>query len=86
MGRNNVIKIIKSEELLAYSRAMQKRETLPKVPADSVVKTFTSLRNRDSFTAIGKDSSKIILGTSSENIYTVSNIPESEIFTLEAIT
>ncbi|MBE6353906.1 hypothetical protein [Treponema sp.] len=86
MGRNNVIKIIKSEELLAYSRAMQKRETLPKTPADSVVKTFTSLRNRDSFTAIGKDSSKIILGTSSGNIYTVSDIPESEMFTLEAIT
>ena len=65
---------------------MQKRETLPKTPADSVVKTFTSLRNRDSFTAIGKDSSKIILGTSSGNIYTVSDIPESEMFTLEAIT
>ncbi|MCR5218348.1 WD40 repeat domain-containing protein [Treponema sp.] len=85
-GRNNSIKIIKSTELLAYSRALQKRDSNAKTPSSSVIKTFTSLRNKDSFTSVGKDSSKIILGTASGNIYTVSDIPESEMFTLEAIT
>lgn len=85
-GRNNVIRIIKNSDLLSYSRALQKRNSSAKAPSSSVVKSFTSLKNKDSFTVAGKDSSKIILGCASGNIYTVSDIPESEMYTLEALT
>ncbi len=55
-------------------------------PAPLIVKNFTGLRSRDKFTCGAKNSGTIILGTQSGNIYTMTDIPESEMYSLFAIT
>lgn len=55
-------------------------------PAPLVVKTFTGLTSRETFTAVAKVNGQIVLGTSSGNICIMTDIPESEKYTLSAMT
>lgn len=55
-------------------------------PAPLIVKTFTGLSSRNSFTAVEKINGKIVIGTSSGDICIMSDIPESEKHTLTAMT
>lgn len=51
-----------------------------------IVKNFTGLKSRDTFTCASKNAGSIMLGTQSGNIYSMTDIPESELYSLFAIT
>jgi hypothetical protein len=55
-------------------------------PAALIVKTFTSPKNKDSFTCAAKNSSTILLGTQSGTIYKMNDVVEAEMLTLFPMT
>ena len=52
----------------------------------SLIKKFTGLRGGETFTSGAKIIGKVILGTSQGNIYTMTDVPESEMYSLFAMT
>ncbi len=78
-GRTFTLKLINAESL-------KKLLTGQQVESPLVVKNFTGLKGRDSFTCGSKNAGTIMLGTQSGNIYTMTDIPESELYSLFAIT
>ncbi|WP_407399203.1 hypothetical protein [Treponema sp.] len=78
-GRTWSLRLINAENL-------KKLLTGFNVPTPLVVKNFTGLKGRDSFTCASKNAGSIMLGTQSGNIYTMTDIPESELYSLFAIT
>lgn len=78
-GRTFTLKHIDSDML-------EKLLSGEQVPSPLIVKNFTGLRSRDSFTCAAKNSGTIMLGTASGNIYTMTDIPESEMYSLFSIT
>ncbi len=83
-GKNYSLKTVTNDMLLKQINATGSQTINP--PSPLVVKNFTGLKSRDSFTCASKNSSTVILGTQSGNIYTMTSVPESETYTLFAIT
>lgn len=65
---------------------LQKLVTGGFAASPQIVKNFTALSSRDRFTCAAKNASSVMLGTRSGNIYTMTDIPESEMNSLFAIT
>lgn len=78
-GRNFSLRLVNAENL----KKLLSGET---VASPLVVKNFTGLKSRDSFTCATKNAGSIMLGTQSGNLYTMTDIPESELYSLFAIT
>lgn len=78
-GRTWSLRLINAENL-------KKLLTGFNVPSPLIVKNFTGLKSRDAFTCASKNAGSIMLGTQSGNIYTMTDIPESELYSLFAIT
>ncbi|MCQ2241423.1 hypothetical protein [Treponema sp.] len=78
-GRTWSLRLVNAENL-------KKLLTGFNVPAPLIVKNFTGLKSRDSFTCASKNAGSIMLGTQSGNIYTMTDIPESELYSLFSIT
>lgn len=78
-GKNFSLKLVNSDIL-------KKLLTGQGTPAPLIVKNFSGLKGKDSFTCISKNAGSIMLGTKSGNIYTMTDIPESEHFSLFSIT
>lgn len=83
-GRNFSMRTVTDDMLIKQLGAQAGKSTAPQEPL--IVKNFTGLRSRDSFTCAAKNSSGVILGTQSGNIYTMSSTPESETYTIFPIT
>lgn len=83
-GKSNILKLVTNETLRLQRQAASSQIMNP--PAPLVVKKFTNLKNKDVITCASKNSGTIILGTQSGNIYTLTDIPESETYTLFPLT
>ncbi|MBP3366903.1 MAG: hypothetical protein J6K96_07935 [Treponema sp.] len=71
---------------LIDEQMLQKLVTGGFAAAPLIIKNFTGLDSRDKFTCAAKNSSTVMLGSRSGNIYTMTDIPESELYSLFAIT
>lgn len=56
------------------------------LPASSLVKNFMGLQSSDSFTVIAKNQESILLGTKKGELYSFSDIRESEAYSLSPLT
>lgn len=83
-GRSYALKYINETMLINQLKASTNQIFNP--PAPLIVKYFIGLRSRDSFTCAAKNLGNIILGTQSGNLYTMTDIPESETYSLFPIT
>ena len=83
-GRNYNLKYISKEMLISQLTDPNANAFNPKEPL--TIKNFIGLKSRDSFSYITKNANNVIMGTSSGNIYTMTDIPESETYTLFPVT
>lgn len=83
-GRNYSLMMVNAQTLVGQIGAGSSQIFNP--PAALLVKYFTGLKSRDTFTCGTKNSGSVILGTQSGNIYTMTDIPESETYSLFPIT
>lgn len=83
-GKSYSLKTVTDEMLIKQIGATGMQTANP--PEPITVKNFIGLRSRDSFTCAAKNSGNVILGTQSGNIYTMTAVPESETYTLFAMT
>lgn len=51
-----------------------------------IIKNFTGLKSRDSFTCAAKNAETVMLGTQSGALYSMTDIPESELYSIFSIT
>ena len=84
-GRNYSLRIIENETLDSLYK-QSKTSSIQTAPEPLVVKNFVGLKSRDSFTCAAKSSGTVYFGTASGNIYTMSDVPISETYTLEPLT
>lgn len=83
-GRNYELRLVTNEEL--YERLNSQSASLEAPQAPAVVKRFTGIPGSDSFTAAAKNNRTVMLGTASGNIYTMTDVPESELHGLLSLT
>ena len=83
-GKSYSLRYISEDMLIKQLSASTKEIFNPSEPL--LLKYFTGLKSRDSFTCAAKNGGNIILGTQSGNIYTMTDIPESETYSLFPIT
>lgn len=81
-GRGYSLSLISNESLEEYLTAPNPNA----LPSSSLVKNFMGLKSGDSFFSIAKNQESIILGTKEGDIYTFSDIKESETYSLAPIT
>lgn len=81
-GRGYSLSLISSESLADYLT----QAASGSLPSSSLVKNFMGLKDSDSFASIAKNQESVILGTKEGDIYTFSDIKESETYSLEPIT
>ena len=75
-------------KLISYTTLEEniKRKNSYVTQEGTIIKNFSGLKSRDSFTAIAKNNNSIYLGTACGDIYKMSDITESETYTLQPIT
>lgn len=81
-GRGYTLKLLSYETL----EECIKKKTSYSVQEGILIKNFSGLKSRDSITAIAKNRNTIFMGTTQGDIYTMSDIVESETYTLQPIT
>lgn len=81
-GRGYALKLISYKML---EECIKKKNSYG-VQEGTLIKNFSGLKSRDSITAIAKNSDSILLGTAYGDIYAMSDIIESETYTLQPIT
>ena len=81
-GRGYSLSLISSESLADYLT----QAASGSLPSSSLVKNFMGLKDSDSFATIAKNQESVILGTKEGDIYSFSDIKESETYSLEPIT
>lgn len=81
-GRGYSLSLISCESLADYLT----QTASGSLPSSSLIKNFMGLKDSDSFASIAKNQESIILGTKEGDIYTFSDIKESETYSLEPIT
>lgn len=82
MGRGYSLSLISNESLTDHLT----QSASGALPSSSLVKNFMGLKDSDSFVTIAKNQESVILGTKEGDIYTFSDIKESETYSLEPIT
>ncbi len=80
-GRGYSLNLIASESL----RPLLKNNMAPP-PEAVLVKSFMGLKSGDNFTVATKNQESVILGTKNGDIYTLSDLPESETYSLVPMT
>jgi hypothetical protein len=65
---------------------LQKLVTGGFASSPQIVKNFSGLKSGDSFTCAAKNSGRIMMGTKSGALYSVTDIPESELYSLFPVT
>ncbi len=83
-GKAYSLRYISEDMLIKQLSAETKDIFNPSEPL--LLKYFTGLKSKDSFTCVAKNAETIILGTQLGNIYTMTDIPESEMYSLFPIT
>ncbi|MGN0728203.1 hypothetical protein [Treponema sp.] len=78
-GKNFSLNLIRQQDL-----KIQLSEKTPARPL--IIKNFTGLKNRDTFTCAAKNSGTVLIGTQAGNIYSMTDIPESELYTISSVT
>lgn len=86
VGRNYALSLISNESLENFLNNNSHTNLKGKIPESQLVKNFMGLKSGDKFTCIEKNQESIILGTKNGDIYTMSDIKESETYSLEPIT
>jgi len=84
-GKNYSLRIVENQTLEDIYKSSKSGNTT-QTPDSLVVKNFVGLKSRDSFTCASKNAGMIFMGTQSGNIYTMSDVPESETYTLMPMT
>ncbi len=84
-GRNYSLRLIPTETLdTLYTES--KKGTVSNPPDSQLIKYFVGLKSRDNITCVSKNAGTVFMGTASGNIYTMSDVPESETYTLMPMT
>ncbi|MBP5464793.1 MAG: hypothetical protein J6Y13_06455, partial [Treponema sp.] len=83
-GKDYSLSLISNDSLEGYLTASSGSKKA--MPASSLVKHFMGLKSSDSFTAIAKNQESILLGTKTGDLYSFSDIKESETYSLSPLT
>ncbi len=83
-GRDYSLSLISNDSLVDFLDSASQAAT--SLPSSSLVKNFMGLKSSDSFVSIAKNQESIILGTKEGDIYSFSDIRESEAYSLAPIT
>ncbi len=82
-GRAYSMSLISQDTLSTY---LKDKNSVPNTPESTFIKNFQGLKSTDSFCSIAKNQESIFLGTQSGDIYTISDLVESETYSLMPIT
>lgn len=82
MGKNFALQLIGNEALAPYLKS----SPAGLQPESTKLKTFAGLKSGDSFTAAAKNSESVFLGTQHGTIYKMSDIAESENYSLAPLS
>ena len=83
-GKSNYLNLIGEATLKKLMDSTGSNVLNPESP--ELIKNFSGLKGRDTISYVSKNGSLIIIGTSGGNIYTMSDVVESEAFTLNLVT
>lgn len=82
-GKDYSLSLISNDSLESSLTASSSKKSMP---SSSLVKHFMGLKSSDSFTAIAKNQESILLGTKNGDLYSFSDIKESETYSLAPLT
>lgn len=78
-GKNFSLQLVDQESL-------KKLLTGKSAASPLIIKNFTGLKSRDKFTCAAKNAETVMLGTQNGALYSMTDIPESELYSIFAIT
>ena len=71
---------------LVDQESLKKLLTGKSAASPLIIKNFTGLKSRDKFTCAAKNAETVMLGTQNGALYSMTDIPESELYSIFAIT